>query len=157
MIEIGTGFLNALSAAKQTRRTQKDRYHALMTQAEDQAQALREQYAQRTAYLFRTSAEKTRQAYDTARTQLASRQAKWAAQGITAASSAATVAQQVKEQAQLSALSAQQQLQTQAADQEKTTRSALQKLADAWATYRRAATKKGRLGSLGAAFSSLFH
>lgn len=156
MIEIGTGFLNALSAAKQTRRTQKDRYHALMNQAEEQAQALREQYAQRTAYLFRTSAEKTRQAYDNARTQLAGRQAKWAARGITSAS-ADTVAQQVKQQAQLSALSAQQQLQTQAAAQEKSTRSALQKLADAWAMYRRAAAKKGRLGSLGAAFSSLFN
>ena len=109
MIEIGTGFLNALSAAKQARRTQKDRYQALMTQAEEQAQALREQYAQRTAYLFQTSAEKTRQAYDNARTQLASRQAKWAARGVGASASAATVAQQAQEQAQLGALSAQQQ------------------------------------------------
>ena len=158
MIQIGTGFLTALSAHKQLRQTQKDHYHTLTQKALDQVQALQENQARQTAYLFRTAAEKTRQAYENARVQLAGRQAKWAAHGIGAdASSVSSAVQQSKQQAQLAAAAPQNQLQTQGVQVEKQTRTALQKLTQLLASYRRAVQQnKGRLGSWGAAFTSLF-
>ncbi len=157
MIQIGTGFLRALSANKQLGRTQKDHYTLLAQNAQDQVQALQAKQALQTAYLFRTSAEKNRQAYENARVQLASRQAKWAAHGMSAqGASVRTAVQQSTQQAQLAAADQQVRLQTQAAQTEKQTRTALQKLTQLLSSYRRAARKKGHMGSLGAAFTSLF-
>ncbi len=157
MIEIGTGILSALASVKQSQRKRKHTYATQIDEAGQQAQKLREEYAENTAYLFRTSAEKIRQSYQAARAELTRRQANLAARGITGDSaSAQVVAQQTRQQADLGAAATQKQLQTQAALQERNTKTALQKLADAVAYYRRAAAKKNRFGSLGAAFATLF-
>ncbi|MBP5430038.1 MAG: hypothetical protein J6Y25_04065 [Elusimicrobiaceae bacterium] len=157
MIEIGTGFLKAWSAAGQAQRARKNQYRAWEQQAQEKLESLQQAQQEKTAYLFRTTAEKTRQAYENARAELARQQAAWAAHGVTLESASADeAARTIQTQAALQAAKEQRALQTTAAAQEQEHNSKWQQLLEAMRQYRRAGNKKGRLGRLGNALASLF-
>ena len=75
MIEIGKKFLFDLASAKQNSRAQQAKYGAWADQTDALARQLRQNYEAQTAYLFRTTAEKMRQAQASALAALAQRQA----------------------------------------------------------------------------------
>ncbi len=157
MIEIGTGFLKAWSSASQAQRSRKNQYRAWEQQAQEKLEDLRQTQQEKTAYLFRTTAERTRQAYENARAELARQQAAWAAHGLTLQSASADeAARNMQTQAALQAAKEQTALQTTAAAQEQEYDTKWQQLLQAMRQYRRAGNKKGRLGRLGNALASLF-
>ena len=157
MIQIGKNFLLGLSEAQQSNRARHYKYKELALDAQTQAQALQEKYRQRMAYLFRTSNEKMRLAYDNARKELAHYQALRAAHGITEDS--ASAAEQTQTAAHTQALEAQrmaEDVQNSGAKETNLFQDAWQKLLASAAAYRRKSKQKGSLGSLGQALVSLF-
>lgn len=157
MIEIGKNFLFGLSTAKQTSRAQQEKYKLLADQTDALAQQLRQHYEEKTAYLFRSSTEKMRQIQQAAQAALAQRQARRAAHGVNDQSASAVQdATTTALAAALDTARTQAQLQSAGAQQENTFKAKWQALLQAAADYRRSSRKKGRLGSLGQAFSSLF-
>jgi hypothetical protein len=157
MIEIGKIFLWAVSNAKQIAHQKKEQHKLWAQQAQEQADALAQDYEQKMAYLFRSSAEKTALAYENARRQLAALQAKRAANGLTGESASAldekqtTALQQAQEQQRM-----QQTLQVTAAQQNNLFQQQWRALRTLVARYSRAAKRKGRLGSFGKAITALF-
>ena len=157
MIEIGKNFLWAVTNARQAAQREREQNKLWAQQAQEQADALQQDYEQKMAYLFRSSAEKTALAYDNARRQLAALQAKRAANGLTGASASAldekqtSALQQVQEQQRI-----QENLQTTAAQQDNLFQQQWRALRALVARYGRAAKRKGRLGSLGKAITALF-
>ena len=157
MIEIGKNFLWGISNAKQMARQEKEKNKQGALQAQQQADALQQEYEAKINYLFRTSAEKTKLAYENARKQLAVLQARRAANGVTDASASAidekqtTALQQAQNQKQAHAS-----LQEEASQQTSIFERKWNQLRDAVAQYRKQAKRKNRLGSLGRAFLSLF-
>ena len=156
MIEIGKNFLVGLASAKQNSRAQQEKYRALADQTDELAQQLRQNYEAQTAYLFRTTAEKMRQAQASALAALAQRQAQRAAHGAGHSASAQQDASTTSLAGQLAAAAQQQELQRSGAEAENTFKRKWQALLQAAADYRRRARKTGRLGSVGRALSSLF-
>ena len=156
MIEIGKNFLVGLASAKQNSRAQQEKYQALADQTDELAQQLRQNYEAQTAYLFRTTAEKMRQAQASALAALAQRQAQRAAHGAGHSSSAQQDISTTLLAGQLAAAAQQQELQRSGAEAENIFKRKWQALLQAAADYRRRARKTGRLGSVGRALSSLF-
>ena len=157
MIEIGKKFFWGIQNAQQAARTEQQKYRLLAAQAEDQARSLAQNYRADTAYLFRTSAEKMRQASQAALADLSRRQARRAANGVgNNSASAVADAQQTQLGVQLQHNATQAQLQTQGAKQAQTFAQKWQALWNNVYTQRKAAKNTGRLGSLGRAFLSLF-
>jgi len=130
----------------------------LTAAAQEQAEKIRKQYEEKNAYLFRSAAEATRLAYENARSQLAARQATWAAHGLTEQSASVAEArldlqhaadqQQAKEQSQLQAGAAQN-------EQEKNT--AWQKFLATLSAYRKSAQHKNWWNPLEKAISTLLN
>ena len=155
MIEIGKNFLWGLTNAKQAAQQRKDTNRLGVLQAEQQANAVQQEYEEKMKYLFRSSAEKTQLAYENARKQLAALQATRAANGITDLSASAidekqtSALQQVQNQQQTQAV-----LQEAAAKQTTAFERAWNDLRDKIANYRRKAKYKSSLGSLGRALLS---
>ncbi len=156
MIEIGKNFLFGLSSAKQNSRVQKEKYRALADQTDELAQQLRQNYEEKTAYLFRTTAEKIRQAQATALSALSARQAQRAAHGAGSSAAALQDASTTQLAKELATVAEQKELQRSGAEAENTFTRKWQALLQAAADYRRRARKNGRLGSLGQALRSLF-
>ncbi len=158
MIQIATTLASSWAAARSKQRSQKEKYQTLAEQAQQAEQNARTRYENNTVYLFRSSAEKTRQAYENARAQLAARQAQWAAHGITGQSaSAAEQTLHMQTDVHRQAAQEQQQLQVAAAQEEKNYQTVLQKLRAAASSYRRAARHKSRWGSFTEALRTLFN
>lgn len=158
MIEIASNLASAWNSSWSTQKKQRRQLQHLADTAEEEAEKLRQQYEEKNAYLFRTAAEKTRLAYENARAQLAARQAKWAAQGLTGESaSVADAASDIRRQTLSQQASAQAQLQTEAAQNEQEKKTAWQKLLAAASAYRREARKKSRWSALGKALGSLLN
>ena len=156
MIEIGKNFLFGFSSARQTGRAQKEKYRILADQTEEQARQLRQDYDEKTTYLFRSATEKMRLAQATAQEALAQRQARRAAHGINDLSASAAQDASTQQLAGVLEDSAtQRELQTAAAQEENSFKKKWQALLNAAAAYRSSAHKSGRLGSLGRAFISL--
>ncbi len=157
MIQITTNLASSWAAARSKQRAQQAKYTSLIQETQEEEKKLRAAYEQNTAYLFRSAAERTRQAYENARAQLAAQQAQWASHGLTGQSAAVA-----DETAQTRLRVAQQEKQTQrtlqesAAQEEQNYKTAWQKLREALTLYRRAARKKSRWGSFGQAVASLF-
>ncbi len=157
MIEIGKKFFWGYQTSQQAARNQAQKYRSLAQQTEEQARALEQQYRQQNAYLFRTAAEKMRQATQAAQAALARRQARRAANGVdNRSASALEEAGQTQLSAQLQNSAVQADLQTQGAAQEKTFAQKWQALLQAAHGYRKSAKKSSRLGSVGRALLSLF-
>ena len=156
MIEIGKKFLFDLASAKQNSRAQQAKYGAWADQTDDLARQLRQNYEAQTAYLFRTTAEKMRQAQAAALAALAQRQAQRAAHGAGHSASAQQDVSTTELAGQLAATAQQQALQRAGAEAENTFKRKWQVLLQTAADYRRRARKTGRLGSFGRALSSLF-
>ena len=157
MIEIGKKFFWGYSKAQQAAHSQQQKYRSLAAQAEEQARALEQDYRASTAYLFRTAAEKMRQASQTALAGLAQRQARRAANGVTNSSaSALTDTQQTQLNTQLQNRATQADLQTQGAQQARTFAQKWQALLQAAHDARKATKRTGRLGNIGQALLSLF-
>ncbi len=157
MIQITTNLASSWATAHSKNRTRQRKYASLVEKTEQDIEKLRDQYEQNTAYLFRSAAEKSRQAYENARAQLAAQQAQWATHGLTGQS--ATVAEknmQVRLQQTQQEKQAQNTLQQAAAQEERNYKTAWQKLREALTFYRRASSKKSRWGSFGEAIGSLF-
>ncbi len=156
MIEIGKNFLWGIAQAKQQSRQEKSKYKTLGDQARQEAQALQEAYEQQMAYLFRSSAERTKLAYENARKQLAVLRAKRAANGITDQSASAMDEKQLS---QLQQVQTQQQTQadlaTAAAQQTNIFERKWKELHSAMTRYYKQSHRKSRLGSLGRALVSL--
>lgn len=158
MIEIGKNFLWGVAKAKQTAQQEKEKNKWGITQAQQQADALQQEYEEKMKYLFRTSAEKTQLAYENARKQLAVLQAKRAANGITDGSASAidekqTVnLQQDKNQQQMQTA-----LQETVAQQTNIFERKWNALREAVTRYRKQSHRKNGLGSLGRAILSLFN
>ena len=158
MIQIGTRFTSAFTQDYQNQRAQQKINAARVLQTDEAVAKLRREQAQQTAYLFRTASEKMRLLYENARAELASRQAKRAANGITDTSeSAAVAAQQANQKNELAGGQVQADLQQRAARQEQETAAVLRNLAAQAAAYRRGAAKHGRIHSWGRALLSLFN
>ena len=144
MIEIGKKFFWGYYNAQQAARNQSQKYRSLAEQAQEQGDALEQQYWEKNAYLFRTSSEKIRQASRTALAALAQRQARRAANGVTdqSASALEDVGQtRLSTQVQNNAVGAD--LQTQGAAHEKTFAQKWQALMQAAHEYRKSAKNKG--------------
>lgn len=157
MIEIGKKFFWGYQNAQQAALSQAQKYRSLATQSEAQARALQQQYQQQNAYLFRTAAEKMRQASQTALAALAQRQARRAANGVTDSSaSAVEEEQQARLSGQVQNQAVQADLQTQGAAQEKTFAQKWQALLQTAHEARKASKRTGRWGSVGRALLSLF-
>ena len=155
MIEIGKNFLFGLASAKQTARTEKEKYKTQAGQADELVRKLQQDYEDATAYLFRSSAEKIRLANQQAREALARRQARRAAHGVSGASSVQdeNITQDVT---QLTASKEQTQLQHAAAQEENRFKTKWQDLLKTSAAYRIFARKSNARGSLAGAIGSLF-
>lgn len=139
-------------------RTQRNENVYLTAQAQEQAEKIRKQYEEKNAYLFRSAAETTRLAYENARAQLAARQAKWAANGLTDQSASVAEARlDLQNAADRQQAKAQNQLQTEAAQNEQEKNTAWQKFLAAMSAYRKATRKKNGWGSLKKAISTLFN
>lgn len=157
MIEIGKKFFWGYSSAQQTARNQAQKYRSLAEQTEEQADALTQDYRANTAYLFRTTAEKMRQATQAAQAALAQRQARRATNGVTAQSASVLEdAGQTRLSRQVQNSTVETDLQFQGAQQEKTFTQKWQALLQAAHGYRKSAKNKGRWGSVGRALLSLF-
>lgn len=157
MIEIGRNFLAGLSNAQQQVRSQKKKYKTLAAEAEEETRSLPLAYQDKMAYLFRTSNERMRLAYNKARQALAARQALRAAHGVNDTSaSAAQEGQNVLLNQSLEDLQTRQALQQAASEEEKKFTSRWNALLDTVATYRKMAKKSGKLGAFGRAVVSLF-
>ena len=158
MIEIGKNFLFGLNRSVQSAQAQKEKYRTLADQTEQTAQQLRQAYEENTAYLFRTTTEKMRAAYDRAQHALAQRQARRAANGISDTSASAAEDSKTTQLTQtLDMARTQAQLQTVGAQTEKTFKSKWQALLQAAAAYRRRSRKNDRWSSLAQAVTSLFN
>ena len=156
MIQITTTLASSWAAERSKQRARREKYANLAEQTQEKEDQARAQYEENTSYLFRSSAEKTRLAYEQARAALAAQQAKWAAHGLTGQS--ATVAEQTAQtqaNAQRQAAQEQQTLQTAAAQEEKNYHTLVQKLRAAASAYRRAARHNSRWGSFTQALSTL--
>ncbi len=157
MIEIGKKFVWGYQNAQQSARNQRQKALSLAQQAEEQARALEQEYRANTAYLFRTSAEKMRQASQTALASLSQRQARRAAHGVGVTSASAV---EDKQQAQLGEQlvhrAVQTDLQTQGATQARTFAQKWQALWQAAHAARKAAKRGDRFSSVGRALLSLF-
>lgn len=157
MIEIGKNFLWGLASARQTTRQEKEKNKLGALQAQQQADALQQAYEEKMNYLFRSSAEKAQLAYENARKQLASLQAKRAANGVSDTSASSLdekqtyALQQTQNQQQIQAA-----LQEEAAKQTNIFERKWNELREAVAQYRKQAKRTHRLGDLGRAFLSLF-
>ena len=157
MIEIGKKFVWGYQNARQAVRNQRKKALSLAAQTEDQARALEQEYRANTAYLFRTSAEKMRQASQTALAGLAQRQARRAANGVSAMSASAVEdKQQARLGEQLEHRAVQTNLQTQGATQTRTFAQKWQAFWQAAHAARKAAKRGDRFSSLGRALVSLF-
>ncbi len=157
MIEIGKNFLSGLTRAQQGYRAQRQKYQLLAGQAAQQAEELRQAHEEKMNYLFRSSSEKLRDAYAQARAALAARQATRAAHGVSDSSSSVLEDKQTLQLTQnLQAHRTQQDLQTAAAQQEKTFKEKWAALWQAVKQYQGKSRKNGRWGSLGQAVTSLF-
>lgn len=157
MIEIGKNFLLGLADAQKRIRTQREQDKAETEENLTRLQALQDTYRKQMAYLFRTTNEKERLAYDTARAALANRQAIRAAHGVTNQSASAVAdTQNTSLNQTLESGRTQTALQSQAAEQEKQFKRTWEKLLDKDAFLRRYAKRSGRLGSWGRALVSLF-
>ena len=156
MIKIASTLASAWARTGQ--RTQRDNYAHLTAAAQEQAEKIRKQYEEKNAYLFRSAAETTRLAYENARAQLAARQAKWAANGLTDQSASVAEARlDLQHEADQQQAKAQAQLQTEAAQNEQEKNTAWQKLLAAMSAYRKATRKKNGWGSLKKAIGTLFN
>ncbi len=155
MIEIGKNFLWDLSRAKQAQHARKQQAQAAAAQATQDMREAAQQHAQQMAYLFRSAAEQTQLAYERAREQLATLQAKRAAQGLGASSSVPQLHNAALQQA-LQETRTQQQLQTAAATQAANFRQKWKEFLSYLAKVRKQAKQKNRLGSVGQAFKNLF-
>jgi len=157
MIEIGKKFFWGIQNARQTARAEQQKYRSLAAQAEEQARALAQDYRADTAYLFHTAAEKMRQASQAALQSLAQRQARRAANGVSADSaSAQEESRQAQFNTQLQNRAVQTDLQAQGAQTQRTFAQKWQALWRAVHEQRKAAKNTGRLGSFGRALLSLF-
>ena len=157
MIEIGKKIFWGYQNAQQAARTQQQQYRSLAAQAEEQARVLEQNYRADTAYLFRTAAEKMRQASQAALASLAQRQARRAANGVeNRSASAVTDAQQTQFNVQLQNRATQADLQTQGAQQARTFAQKWQTLLQTAHNARKAAKRSGPWGSIGRALLSLF-
>ena len=154
MIEIA----KTLASMGSANRKQRKNYQQLADAAQEEAEKLKQQYEEKTAYLFRSASEKTRLAYENARAQLAAQQAKWAAHGLTAQSASVSQSKaDITRLADQEQLQAQDQLQAAAAQNEKDKQTMWEKLWQAVASYRRASNKKSRFGSLGKTLRNLLN
>ena len=158
MIEIGKNFLWEIARTKQRTQQEKERNKLGITQAQQQADALQQEYEEKMKYLFRTATEKTQLAYENARKQLAVLQAKRAANGVTNGSASVIDEKQL---AKLQSLQQEQKTQTslqQTASQETNIfERKWNELREAVARFRKQAHRKNGLGSLGRAIVSLFN
>ena len=155
MIEIGKNFLWELSRTKQAARTRKQTAQALATQAVQDIEQQAQKHAQRMDYLFRSSAEKTQAAYQRARQQLATMQARRASQGI-GEESTSEQQRTVALQQGLTEARTQQALQQAAAQEVHSFAQKWQQFLASLAKYRKQSKHKNRLGSIGQAFINLF-
>lgn len=155
MIEIGKNFLWGLTSAQQTARTRKQTNRTLAKESASAADAAAQDYAEKMNYLFRSAVEKNQLAYERARQQLATQQAKRAANGVAAASSVDTQRDAALQQA-VQENQTQQNLQSNAAQETQTFQQKWQALLARAAQYRKQAKRKNRLGNFGQALVNLF-
>lgn len=156
MIEIGKNFVWSLGRAKQQSQQERSKYKSLAQQAQQEAQALQQDYEEKMNYLFRSSVERSQLAYENARKQVALLQARRAANGVTDRSASAV---DEKQTSTLQQAQAHQQIQAdltqRAVEQTNLFESKWKQLQEAFSSYYKRSKRKSRLGSFGRAIMSL--